>query len=58
VSYIHENGVPEGVGSQGQEELIAAVADRLAARGIEALARSTVQPVIQAVLDKLRAAEN
>lgn len=58
VSYIHQNGVPEGIGSQGQEELITAVADALAARGIEALARSTVQPVVQAVLDRLRSAEN
>jgi hypothetical protein len=58
VATIHDSGVPDGVGSQGQEELIKKVADALAERGIEGLARSTVQPVVQAVLDRLRAAEN
>lgn len=58
VAHIHENGVPEGIGSQGQEELIKAVADALAMRGEESLARSTVQPIVQAVLDRLRSADN
>lgn len=58
VGYIHDNGAPVGVGSQGQEELINAIADALAHQGLEAPARSTVQPVIQAVLDRLRRAEN
>jgi hypothetical protein len=58
VAHVHENGAPEGVGSQGQEELIKAVADALAARGEEMLARSTVQPIVQAVLDRLRSADN
>ena len=58
VAYVHVNGVPEGHGSQGQEELIKGVADALAERGIEALGRSTVQPVIQAVLSRMRSAEN
>jgi hypothetical protein len=57
VAYIHENGIPDGVGAQGQEELIKGIADALAERSIEALGRSTVQPVIQEVLDRLRAAE-
>jgi hypothetical protein len=57
VSYIHEAGIPEGVGSQGQEELINAVANRLVERGEEPLSRSTVQPTVQAVLDRLRSAE-
>lgn len=58
VAHIHDQGVPEGVGSQGQEELIKAVADALAERGEETLARSTVQPIVQAVLDRLRSADN
>jgi hypothetical protein len=58
VATIHEEGAPAGLGSQGQEELIKRVADRLAERGREPLGRSTVQPVVQAVLDRLRAAEN
>lgn len=58
VYHIHDVGFPEGVGSQGQEELIKAVADSMADRGLEAPGRSTVQPVVQAVLDRLRAAEN
>jgi hypothetical protein len=57
VAHIHEHGIPEGIGSQGQEELISAVADALASRGEEGLGRSTVQPVVQAVLDRLRDAE-
>jgi hypothetical protein len=57
VAYVHDNGYPDGVGSQGQEELIQAVAGALAARGEEGLARTTVQPVVQAVLDRLRSAK-
>ena len=57
VAYVHDNGIPEGVGSQGQEELINAVADRLASQGEGVLGRSTVQSVVQAVLDRLRCAE-
>lgn len=56
VHHIHDSGVPSGVGSQGQEALINAVADGLSKRGVEALSRSTVQPVVQAVLDRLRGA--
>jgi hypothetical protein len=58
VAEVHDHGVPEGVGSQGQEELIKRVADALAKRGIDGLGRSTVQPVVQAVLDRMRRAEN
>ena len=55
VAYIHEEGIPDGIGSQGQEELINAVSDRLSLRGEESLSRSTVQATVQAVLDRLRA---
>ena len=55
VNTIHYDGLPTGVGSQGQEELIKRVADALAARGLEAPARTTVQATVQAVLDRLRA---
>jgi hypothetical protein len=57
VAEVHNHGVPAGVGSQGQEELIKRVADALAKRGIEGLGRSTVQPVVQAVLNRMRDAE-
>lgn len=53
-SFIHEDGFPEGIGSQGQEELISRIADRLAERGLEGPSRSTVQSVVQAVLDRHR----
>jgi hypothetical protein len=56
VAEIHDHGVPEGVGSQGQEQIIKAVAEALAERGQETLSRSAVQPVVQAVLDRMRAA--
>jgi len=58
VAHVYENGFPGGVGSQGQEELINAIANRLAERGIDTLSRASVQPVVQAVLDRLRSAEN
>ena len=58
VAHIHESGVPEGVGSQGQEELISAVADALAKRGQRTLGRTTVQSTVQAVLDRLRSTED
>lgn len=53
-SFIHERGFPEGSGSQGQEALISGIADRLAERGLEGPSRSTVQSVVQAVLDRHR----
>jgi hypothetical protein len=55
---IHEEGLPTGVGSQGADALIARVADRLAQRGLEGPARSTVQPTAIAILRRLRDAEN
>ena len=54
VAVVHDEGIPVGVGSQGQEELIRRVADALASRGTASPARTTVQPVVQAVLDRLR----
>jgi hypothetical protein len=54
--HIHENGYPDGSGSQGQQELIDGIADRLAKRGLDAPARATVQTTIQAVLDRHRSA--
>lgn len=57
-SIIHEHGIPPGAGSQGQEELIRKISDALATRGVEGPSRSTVQPVVQAVLDRLRSAGN
>lgn len=55
---IHEVGVPDGSGTKGTDELISTVADRLAARGLEAPARATVQETAKAVLRRLRRAEN
>lgn len=57
VCEVHDHGFPEGIGSQGQEELITRVADALAKRGVEGLGRTTVQSTVQAVLDRYRAAE-
>jgi hypothetical protein len=57
VAYVHDDGIPAGVGSQGQEEIIQAVNGRFLERGEETLARATVQPVVQAVLDRLRKTE-
>lgn len=53
--YVHEVGIPGGVASEGQGEVIDAVLQRLSDRGIEA-SRTTIQPVVQAIIDRLRAA--
>lgn len=54
--YIHEEGLPEGIGTDGQSIVIDAVFRRLAVRGKPEPSRSTVQPVINAVLRRLRSA--
>lgn len=54
-AFIHEEGIPAGSGVEGQDSLIAAIDERL--RG-EGLSRSTVQPVVRAVLKRLRSAGN
>ncbi|MDZ4054615.1 MAG: hypothetical protein U1A07_25840 [Phenylobacterium sp.] len=58
VAYIHEEGMPAGEGTRGQDELIAAVEDRLSGRGLEAPSRTTVQETAKAVLLRLREPEN
>ncbi|MEA3539710.1 MAG: hypothetical protein U9R73_11335 [Pseudomonadota bacterium] len=58
VAHIHLNGFPDGDGVEGQDALIAAVDERLIARGLEGPSRSTVQPVARAALLRLRSAEN
>lgn len=52
--YLHDNGFPAGAGSQGQEAMINAIAERLAVKGLHCPTRSTVQPIVQAVLNRLR----
>ena len=56
--FIHEEGVPDGFGAEGQDVVIAAIEERLAARGVAGLSRSTVQSTVRAVLIRLRSAEN
>lgn len=53
-AYLHEHGFPNGSGSQGQEAVITAIADGLASKGLPCPSRSTVQPIVQAVLNRLR----
>lgn len=55
VAHVHEKGIPDGHGNQASEELIEAIADRLAGRGLDAPARTTVQATMRAVLLRLRA---
>lgn len=58
VSYIHEVGLPDGEGSQGQEAIINEVATRLTRRRLDSPSRAAVQPMVQAVLDRWRGAKN
>lgn len=53
--YVHENGIPLGTGSDGQGDVIAAIQKRMVENGHEGVPdRSSIQPVVQAVLDRLR----
>lgn len=55
--YIHEKGIPEGKGTDGQSELIDLVFSAMNARGETEPSRTLVQPVINAVLQRIRSAE-
>lgn len=54
VATVHELGVPDGHGSEGQAELLRRVEDGLARRGLEGPSRTTVQPAVNAILRRLR----
>jgi hypothetical protein len=56
--YIHESGIPDGHGHDGQSSLIDAVFARLVERGKQEPGRGTVQSVVNAVLRRIRSAEN
>lgn len=56
--YIFECGIPAGEGVKGQSAMLNAICDRMAANGKPEPGRSTVQPVINAVLLRTRAAGN
>lgn len=56
--YIHENGIPEGQGHDGQSTLIDAVFARMAEQGKPEPGRGTVQTVMNAVLRRIRSAGN
>lgn len=53
---IYEEGIPEGSGHEGQSELLEKVLARLSATGKPEPGRATVQPVINAVLARIRSA--
>jgi hypothetical protein len=55
---IHDEGLPDGAGSAGVDELISRVSDRLANRSLESPARATVQQTAKAVLHRLRSDRN
>ena len=52
---LHEVGVPPGSGTQGSEQFMETIFGRLEERGKEYPQRTTVQPVVNAVLERLRA---
>lgn len=56
--YIHENGIPEGQGHDGQSALIDAVFARMVEQGKPEPGRGTVQAVVNAVLRRIRSAGN
>ena len=56
--YLHENGLPAGQGHEGQSTMIDAIFGRMAGQGKSEPGRGTVQPVVNAVLRRLRSAGN
>lgn len=56
--YIHENGLPQGEGHDGQSAVIDAVFSRMVEKGKPEPGRGTVQPVVNAVLRRIRSAGN
>ncbi|MFC4254412.1 hypothetical protein GRI97_03170 [Altererythrobacter xixiisoli] len=56
--YIHENGIPDGEGHDGQSTIIDAVFARMNVNNKTEPGRGTVQPVVNAILRRLRSAEN
>ena len=56
--FIFENGLPDGDENEGQGALIKGVFDGMAERGSPEPSRTQIQPVINAVLARLRSAGN
>ena len=56
--YVHEAGFPAGQGNEGQSEIIDAVFARMTSAGKPEPSRTTVQPVINALLARVRSAAN
>jgi hypothetical protein len=54
---VYLEGIPEGTGHEGQSELLDKVLSRLSVAGKPEPGRATVQPVINAVLARIRSAE-
>jgi hypothetical protein len=54
--FVHNDGLPSGSGTEGTDAVIRTVLDRLEERGVrDAPERSTVQPSVNAMLEKIRA---
>ena len=54
--YVHESGIPDGRGSEGQTDVIDAVFLRLQNSQKPEPSRTSVQPVVSAVLNRIRSA--
>lgn len=54
--WLHDNGLPSGAGTDGQSEMIDGIFDSLANAGKPVPTRTTVQPVVNSVLLRLRSA--
>lgn len=56
--YVHECGIPDGQGHEGQSEMMEAIFKRLVEAGKPEPGRATVQRVINAVMARIRSAGN
>lgn len=52
--YIHDTGPPPGTGATGQGTVVKAILDQLAKKRPDAPDRSSIAPVVQNVLDRIR----
>jgi hypothetical protein len=58
VIYFHECGYPDGSGTEGQSEVIDEICRRLAEQGKVEPSRTTIQPVINAILKRFRSTQS
>ncbi|MFN3991159.1 MAG: hypothetical protein ACK4IS_12980 [Erythrobacter sp.] len=55
--YIYENGIPEGAGADGQDQIIKEIQTRIIEAGEEEPSRTAIQGVVRSVIIRIRSAK-